>query len=330
MKRNLQLVLSIVFLFATACSSQAQPEAGIPTQEAPVEMEDTTVKQESTPVVEVVQDDIRGLVVEDLMNATYSGIFEDAVTLEDGFVEITLEGQPFTVEYQDGRELYGDLDGDGSEDAVVFLVERGGGTAAFTYVAVQLNQDGQPVDAGAVMVEDRTQILAESITDGQVILDITTRGPGDGDCCPSYKTSRTYALESGRLVDTSPEDQELVRVSAGDLNGTSWTLLELNDDVPALADSQVTIRFQDNQISGTGGCNKYNTGFSLSEDNPFIITIDPIASTRMACPDPILDQENAYFKILESVSLWGYDHGQLALAYVDEQGNYSRMLFAQQ
>jgi heat shock protein HslJ len=266
------------------------------------------------------------------MNATYSGMYEEAVTLTDGLYE----GEPFvegdparpSVQYVEDRELFGDLDGDGVEDAVVFLIERGGGTAAFTYIAAQLNQNGQPVDAGAVMVEDRTQILAQAIEDEQVVLDITTLGPGDGDCCPSHKTRRVYTLESGKLVDISPEDQDLVRISAEDLNGTSWRLLELNYEEPALADSEVTISFQGNQISGSGGCNNYSSSFSLSEDNPWLMTVEPIVSTKVACPDPILNLENAYFMILESVSLWGYDHGKLALAYVDDQGNYSRMLFA--
>ena len=319
MKTILGLVLIFGFTFLAACNSAS-------TSEPATETEAVTTEQEAGPVGEVGQDDSRGLSVEELMNTTYSGIYEDAVTLQDG----SFEDLPFTVEYQQGRELYGDLDGDGVEDAVVFLIERGGGTAAFTYIAAQLNQDGQPVDAGAVMVEDRTQILAETITDGQVILEITTRGPGDGDCCPSYKTRRTYTLESGRLVDTSPADQELVRISADDLNGTSWSLLELNDQQPVLADSQVTISFQDYRISGSGGCNDYNSGFSLSEDNPFVMTMEPVVSTRKACPDPLLNQEDTYFKVLESVSLWGYDHGKLALAYVDDRGEYSRLLFAPQ
>jgi heat shock protein HslJ len=226
--------------------------------------------------------------------------------------------------------LYGDLDGDGTEDALVFLIERGGGTAAFTYVGAQLNRDGQPVDAGAALVEDRTQILSASIENGQVELEITTYGPGDGACCPSYRASRTYALQDGQLVEVAGEDQELVRISVADLDGTTWTLLEINKDQPALADTEVTISFQDGQISGSGGCNSYNGSFSLSEDNPFLITIGPLASTQMACPEPILNQETAYLIALERVSRWGYAYGRLALAYTDDQGNNVVLLFAPQ
>jgi heat shock protein HslJ len=324
------LVFTLLAILLSACGNSAEPSPTAPSQGAQA----TVVDQVETPAAEAAQDDTVALSIEDLMNATYSGIYQDPVTLTDGFYE----GEPFvegdparpTLQYVEGRELFGDLDGDGIEDAVVFLIDRGGGTAAFTFIAAQLYQNGQPVDAGAVMVTDRTQILGKSATDGKVILDITTLGPGDGDCCPSHKTRRIYTLESGKLVDISAEDQDLVRISADDLNGTSWNLLELNYEEPPLADSEVTISFQGNQISGSGGCNNYNSGFSLSEDNPFIITIDPIVSTKKACPEPILNQEDAYFNILESVSLWGYDHGNLVLFYVDEQGEYSRLLFSSQ
>ena len=78
-------------------------------------------------------------------------------------------------------ELYGDLDGDGVEDAAVFLVENNGGTGNFIYVAAQLNQNGLPVDAGAVWIEDRIQIKAAAIENGQIKLEITAEGPGDSD-----------------------------------------------------------------------------------------------------------------------------------------------------
>ena len=79
------------------------------------------------------------------------------------------------VQFIDGSELIGDLDGDGVDDAVVFLLERGGGSGVFTYVAAQLNRDGQPVDAGAVRIEDRIGVRSAAIEDGQVMLDLILR-----------------------------------------------------------------------------------------------------------------------------------------------------------
>gem|GEM_PF-554133 len=274
------------------------------------------------------------IAVDALRNTAYSGIYDAPITLSDG----RYEGEPFvagdasrpTVEYVDDAEVYGDLDGDGVEDAVVFLVERGGGSGAFTYVAAQLNRAGAPVDAGAVLLEDRTQILAATVEDGQLKLAFTTSGAGDVACCPSYKTQRTYAVEDGQLVLVADNVQEPVRISEADLAGTNWTLVGLGEGQPALADVEVTIRFEAGQVSGSGGCNSYSGAFSMSDVNPFLITFGPLATTAMACEEPIQSQESAYLAALQQVSRWGYAYGRLALAYTDDQGNNVPLLFAPQ
>ena len=149
-----------------------------------------------------------------------------------------------TVAYIDGTELQGDLDADGVKDAVVFLLERGGGSGAFTYVAAQLNRDGRPVDAGAVRIEDRIGVRSAAIEGGQVVLDLILQGPGDVACCGAHNARKTYALQGGRLVETTAAGGDLVKVSAADLNGTSWTLLELKEGQPVPSDAQATISFQ--------------------------------------------------------------------------------------
>ena len=278
---------------------------------------------------------VPALTADQLRNATYSGIYDEPVTLTDG----RYEGEPFsedsaerpTVMMVSAPPLFGDLDGDGVDDAVVFLSENSGGTGHFIYVAAQLNQDGQPVDAGAVLIEDRIQIKSAAIENGQIMLEIITDGPGDAACCKSHKADKTYALQDGQLAEITGETEDLVRISADDLNGTSWTLVDLNlDQQPVLTDTEVTISFQDGQITGSGGCNTYNSSFTLGEDNPFVMTIDPVASTRKACPEPILNQETAFFTALQNVSLWGYQVGQLALSYRNDQGDFGTLIFAPQ
>jgi heat shock protein HslJ len=269
------------------------------------------------------------LTEEQLKNATYSGIYDEPVTLTEG----RYEGEPFVeggasrpiVEYL--SELYGDLDGDGVEDAAVFLVESSGGTGNFIYVAAQLNQNGLPVDTGAVWIEDRIQIKAAAIENGQIKLEITAEGPGDAACCKSHKAAKSYALQNGQLAEIPGEEQALERISAADLDGTTWTLLELDVDQPTLPDAPVTLSFAGDQLSGSGGCNTYSGGFTLGEDNPFVMTIGPVVSTQMACPEPVLNQETAYLTALQSVTQWGYVVGDLAIYYDKGDGVYGRLLF---
>lgn len=66
----------------------------------------------------------------------------------------------------------------------------------------------------------------------------------------------------------------------------------------------------------------------MGEDNPFVMTVEPVISTRMACPEPIMDQESAYFLALENTAQWGYEFGDLALCYGDAQGMPARLLYA--
>ncbi len=336
MKKSVLSFLILAAFLITACNTPVNSTTGISASEPPSATEVKVVEKTTEGVEEPPQQFKEAAPVEqsmipvkELMNATYSGIYAEPFTLMDGMFADSIEEQPFTVRYIEDAELFADLDGDGDQDAVVFLLERGGGTAVFTYIAAQLNQNGQPVDAGTAMVEDRTQVRSAAIEEGQIVLNITTRGPGDADCCPSHKTRKTYALEENRLVELPGKEQDLVKISMDDLNGTSWTLIELGEDTPILEDTDVSITFQEGQFNGSGGCNSYNGSFSLGDPNPFIMSIGTITATKIACPDPVLDQEDAYFKALESASLWGYMYGHLVLAYSDDPGEgLKRLLFA--
>lgn len=170
------LIVSIALLVLPACGSTITP---------PAKPDDLTPTQ--------------------LMNATYRGIYAEPVTLTDGHYE----GEPFVaggasrplVDYMAETEQFGDLDGDGVEDAVVFLVEQGGGSGSFLYVAAQLNRDGQAVDAGAVLIADRARVRSVTIEGGQVVVDLIVAGPTDPACCPATKTSYRYALQDGLLAE---------------------------------------------------------------------------------------------------------------------------------
>jgi heat shock protein HslJ len=272
-----------------------------------------------------------GLSAESLGNSTYSGIYDQPITLHDG----KYEGEPFAagdtahpvVELVADAALSGDLDGDGVDDAVVFLVERGGGTGAFVYVAAQLNNNGEPVDAGAVRIEDRVQIKSAVVDKGQVLLEAIMPGPGDGACCPTYMVSKRYELQAGRLAEAATPAGEPIKISAADLDGSAWRLVELGEGSPAAAGSDITLRFDGDQLSGSGGCNDFTGSYNLGKDNPFTMAIAPPAATMKVCPEPLVGQEAAYFQALEHVSQWGWLYGRLALYFADDQGSLSRLLY---
>ena len=74
------------------------------------------------------------------------------------------------------------------------------------------------------------------------------------------------------------------------LDGTSWTLTTLNGQ-PALKDTTVTLNFMAGKVVGSDGCNNYNGSYTADGTN---IKFNQLASTMMACPEPIMKQATTY------------------------------------
>ena len=100
-----------------------------------------------------------------------------------------------------------------------------------------------------------------------------------------------------------------------DPTGRTWTLTEL-DGTPAIEGTLVTLTFSDGKVFGSGGCNQYNGSATWGEGD---LTIEPtIASTRMACQEPVMNQESAFLAILPQAT--AYRVGGDALDLLDEDG----------
>ena len=77
-------------------------------------------------------------------------------------------------------------------------------------------------------------------------------------------------------------------------------------------------------MSRRAGCG----GFSLGADNPFVLTVGPLAVTAMECDSPLQSQESAFRSALQTASQWGYWYGKLAIYSLNDTGAPSRLLFA--
>jgi heat shock protein HslJ len=95
------------------------------------------------------------------------------------------------------------------------------------------------------------------------------------------------------------------------LGGTSWTLATLNGQ-PALKDATVTLNFVADKVAGSDGCNRYNTSYTADGTN--VTFKQPIATTMMACPGPIMTQAQAYLQALGQVATYKNDGQQLSLS----------------
>ena len=95
-----------------------------------------------------------------------------------------------------------------------------------------------------------------------------------------------------------------------------WFLVSFNDQgskKKVIANTQTTIQFSTERLSGLAGCNRYFAGYQLK--NRYDLTIERIVATEMACPDPvgIMQQEDTYLQLLSRAKAYYIRDGQLTL-----------------
>jgi heat shock protein HslJ len=101
------------------------------------------------------------------------------------------------------------------------------------------------------------------------------------------------------------------------LERTPWTLQSYDEDgapVEVAEGVVVTALFDEGQVSGSGGCNRYSAGYTRDGDS---LTIDPVASTLMACPEPASSVEAAFLAALARTAAYSTDATTLTLSDTD-------------
>ena len=121
-----------------------------------------------------------------------------------------------------------------------------------------------------------------------------------------FSSSSNYTIEDDELKITNPDGERrgtFVKMEPLVLAGTSWNLDAFNDSQGAFVNvmdgTEITASFNpENEMSGNGGCNQYNTTYQVDGGK---ISIGPIMSTQMACSDPqgVMEQEGKYLQALD-------------------------------
>jgi hypothetical protein len=146
------------------------------------------------------------LTVEALRNAEYRSEWPKGgvAKLTDGeYQEEIVPGSAskITILMMPDKVAFGDLNGDGVDDAAVILASSGGGSGTFITLEAVINDAGTPKDVASASLGDRVQINSVVIAGGKITVDMITHGPDDPLCCPSVKTTRTFELQSDTLVE---------------------------------------------------------------------------------------------------------------------------------
>ncbi|MFH1086152.1 MAG: META domain-containing protein [Chloroflexota bacterium] len=94
------------------------------------------------------------------------------------------------------------------------------------------------------------------------------------------------------------------------LDGTSWAVVSLGGQ-PLAPNTQGTISFGDGALHGSDGCNRYSTTYTVVGAK---LTVNKqIASTMMACSEPVMRQASAFLQALPQVASYRTDGQQLTL-----------------
>ena len=112
-------------------------------------------------------------------------------------------------------------------------------------------------------------------------------------------------------VQTTASGLQQTTSPASSLDGTEWQLSQLGGAKP-LTERPATLAFKGDRLSGTGGCNRFMGGFT---GEGFRLTVSQnMASTMMACPAPLMKQEQQMIEALKTVTRYSLNaQGQLLL-----------------
>jgi basic membrane protein A len=121
------------------------------------------------------------------------------------YLETTPDGNLDVLVTLGGQVAYGDVTGDGQEEAVVIVVSDPNGSAVFHDLAVVADQEGLPVHLTSIALPDPVVVKEIDVENGLIKVVMNTIGPGDGQCCPSLHTVSFYGLPDDQLVELSSQ-----------------------------------------------------------------------------------------------------------------------------
>ncbi|MFN8497524.1 MAG: META domain-containing protein [Anaerolineae bacterium] len=126
----------------------------------------------------------------------------------------------------------------------------------------------------------------------------------------------TYQISGDTMTISDANGKVILTMKATPaptLTSNPWSLISYNNGKQAVVGlqpgSEITAVFgPDGKVTGSAGCNTYSAPYTADGNK---IKVGAPATTRKACAQPIMDQEAAYLKALQSAATWSIFNGQL-------------------
>lgn len=150
------------------------------------------------------------LTLGELKNAEYYiPSYRETVQLENGsYFRPWSPGSATGLEVKlfDDKIAFGDLNGDGKEDAAVIVYSSGGGSGSFRDLAIVINQADESLSPAPQFLGDRVKINSITVQSGIITLDMIIHGEGDAMCCPSLEKTFKYELFENQLIEITEDE----------------------------------------------------------------------------------------------------------------------------
>jgi len=187
------------------------------------------------------------------------------VALENGSAEILQEGSatPFTAEVVDA--ITSDLDGDGTDDAVVMLVSNGGGSGSFYSIYGVFADPDQTVISNEISLGDRITVDEFTADSGGGIVNVRYRDHSEsaalGDSPDIRVASTIQILRSGAvermrgsipIADTA--DPQLTATSTITTGGLGPVRIGMTVDEATKAAGRIILSPTSGALTGSPGC----------------------------------------------------------------------------
>ncbi len=199
---RLFILVAVLFLASLACNfpGAATPTIGGPTGEIPPGITPTPYLESTIAPLPVIPP----LTADMLRNGTYVlPESKETVTLTDGKYDRAESNENILHVTLMDPIAFGDLNGDGAEDAAIVLSENTGGTGFFMSVVAVLNSGGAPMQGPSRLLDDRAQLTGMVIAvGGRIVVSAVIHGPADPMCCPNFPVVESMRLIGNRLILT--------------------------------------------------------------------------------------------------------------------------------
>ncbi len=260
------------------------------------------------------------------VNASFK-INDREITLVSGYSEVTETPNSVSkiITQVWDTPAFGDLNGNGQQDAALILINSSGGSGTNYYVAAALLEGNHYRGTAGVLLGDRIEPTGIEIADNRIRVTYLDRAINQPFSTPPSKPREL-------LLIYHPNSQQLAQVTqtfegeadpdrmALHMKTCFWIKTSYNDDsihTPRKIKTFSLTFEEDGSLLVATDCNTMREQYRTT--NNHLIQFERIVSTRMFCKD---SQEQAFLKMLESVhSFFFTSHGQLVLELKYDSGS---------